>query len=189
MKKMTTAQLQQYIIVEAKKLMKAEMLKEEKMWIVGKLNRLNENEEGWTTATLSASEVGDFIDYLDGWNLQYESPVDLGNEQFSIHHEMETDDVMNKMNYQDAGERLSNMDDASNYSMDENENSFVTVQQLGVKAGNDAAKNYLNDKNNLNNFKNMNDREIIDFIESFKQGVGEYMTHLSSNMDLSSFDE
>ena len=43
--KMTTTELKQYIVTEAKKLMKAEMLKEEKKRIVGVLKRLDENEE------------------------------------------------------------------------------------------------------------------------------------------------
>ena len=125
MKKMTPTQLKQYVIVEAKKLMKAEVLNEEKAKILGQLKRLNENfaDSEWTTSIMNASEVGDFIDnYLEGWNLQYDAPVDLGNGKVSIRHQEETEDVMNQMNHQNAEERLSNMDDKSNYSdLDENE--------------------------------------------------------------------
>lgn len=44
MKKMTPTQLKQYVIAEAKKLVKVEMLKEEKAKILGQLKKLNENE-------------------------------------------------------------------------------------------------------------------------------------------------
>ncbi len=82
---------------------------------------INEGDDSdWTTATMNSNEVDDFIDYLDGWNLQYDAPVDLGNGSVSIRHEKETEDVMNQMNHQDSEERLSNMDDASNYSIEEN---------------------------------------------------------------------
>ena len=43
--KMTITELKQYIIIEAKKLMKVEILKEEKAKIIGQLNKLDENEE------------------------------------------------------------------------------------------------------------------------------------------------
>src|ERR1035437_8890999 len=46
MKKMTAIELKQYVIAESKKLMKAEMLKEEKNSIIGQLKRLDENEFG-----------------------------------------------------------------------------------------------------------------------------------------------
>jgi len=52
---------------------------------------LDENEgngDGWTTAIMNVSEVDDFIDnYLDGWNLQYDAPIDLGNGKVSIRHQ------------------------------------------------------------------------------------------------------
>ena len=44
MKKMTPTQLKQYVIAEAKKLARAEVLKEEKVKILGQLKMLNENE-------------------------------------------------------------------------------------------------------------------------------------------------
>jgi len=105
---MTTTELKKHIMLEATRLYEKHML--------------NEND-GWTTAIMNASEVGDFIDnYLEGWNLQYDAPVDLGNGKVSIRHQEETEDVMNQMNHQNAEERLSNMDDKSNYSdLDENE--------------------------------------------------------------------
>lgn len=43
--KITTTELKQYIVAEAKKLMKAEMLKEEKSKIVSEIKRLNEEDE------------------------------------------------------------------------------------------------------------------------------------------------
>jgi hypothetical protein len=118
MKKMTKQDFQNYIISEATKLYKIEVLKEEKEKIIGQLKVLNEGDgDGWTTAIMNVSEVDNFIDnYLDGWNLQYEEPIDLGDGKVSIRHQEETEDIMNQMNHQDAEERLSDMGDRSNYS-------------------------------------------------------------------------
>ena len=87
--KMTISELKKYIISEATKLIKKEVLKEEKSKIIGQLNMLNEGDgDSWTTSIMNVSEVDNFIDnYLDGWNLQYDAPIDLGNGNVSIRHQ------------------------------------------------------------------------------------------------------
>jgi len=100
--------------------MKKNLLSEEvkRMQALAGINILSENDESnddWETSIINADEVEDYLDYLSGWDLQYETPVDLGNGKFSIYHEKETEDVMNRMNHQDMEERLSDMNDPRNY--------------------------------------------------------------------------
>jgi len=101
--------------------MKKNLLSEEvkRMKALAGIKILSENEESnndtWETATLNVDEVEDFLDYLSGWDLQYETPVDLGNGKFSIYHEKENEDVLNRMNHKDMEERLSDMNDPRNY--------------------------------------------------------------------------
>ena len=84
---------------------------------LGENKSLSENEENsdWETSIINADEVEDYLDYLSGWDLQYETPVDLGNGKFSIYREKENQDVMNRMNHKDMEERLSDMNDPNNF--------------------------------------------------------------------------
>jgi len=81
----------------------------------GVIGENNEGNDDWETTTMNANEVEDYLDYLQGWDLQYETPVDLGNGSFSIYHEKETEDVLKRMNHQDMEDRLSDMNDPRNY--------------------------------------------------------------------------
>lgn len=98
-----------------KKLLSEELKRMQTLAGIKILSEIEGNDDTWETSTINAGEVEDYLDYLSGWDLQYKTPVDLGNGSFSIYHEKETEDVMNKMNHQDMEDRLSDMNDPRNY--------------------------------------------------------------------------
>lgn len=94
MKKMTTSQLQQYIIAEANKLMKAEVLKEEKVKIVGQLNKLDETRldyfddlPGGKPSTLSDEESSDLKHWMGVYEEQGMFSLYIEHEYVSADYE------------------------------------------------------------------------------------------------------
>ena len=79
------------------------------------ISHTSNEDDAWVISHINKDEVENFIDYLEGWDLMYEDPIDLGNGTFSINHEKETDEVLRKMNHQDMEDRISDMNDPRNY--------------------------------------------------------------------------
>ncbi len=102
------------ITIMSKKTLLSEELK--RMQKLAGLIKENEDiDNGWDTSIVIKDDLEDKIAYLEGWNLMYEEPVDLGDGTFSIRHEKETDEIYNKMNHQDMEDRISDMNDPRNY--------------------------------------------------------------------------